>query len=105
VVEVDLDLDHAEAGVEGVHGHGDLDPEPGGERQQSREGLPAYRALAGQGLGHAAAGRPLHAPAGQAHGHAEPARALLGGEVGDGQVGLAGQDRVEQAAEPAGGVG
>ena len=105
VVEIDLDLDDAEAGAEGVDGHGDLDPEAGGEREQGGEGLPADGALAGEGLGHGAAGGPGHAAPGQAHGHAEPAGALLGGEVGDGQVGLAGQDRVEQAAEPGRGLG
>jgi hypothetical protein len=88
VVEVDLDLDDAEAGAEGVDRHGDLDPEPGGEREEGREGLPADGALAGEGLGHGAAGGSGHAAAGQAHGHAEPAGALLGGEVGDRQVGL-----------------
>src|SRR4030095_8219582 len=50
------------------------------------------------------AGHPADPPARQPHRQPEPARALLGGHVGDGDVGGAGGDGVHEHAEPLGGL-
>jgi hypothetical protein len=101
VVEVDLDLDHAEAGAEGVDGHGDLDPEAGGEREEGGEGLPADGALAerGSAMRRPVAramprrARPMATP--------NPPAPCWAGRSAIARSACAGEHRVEQAAEPA----